>query len=114
MSRRPSSTVIRRRCYEYWKQPDGTLNCYLCDGIMDPVRDKWEAEHEIVHAHGGSDEPPNVKPVCIPCHRRKTHEDRKRIDKGRRQRDKHLGFKRPSGFRGWRRFDGSVVYARER
>lgn len=88
------TTRIRRNCFDYWKTKDLKLVCYRCSSIMDPARQQWEAEHELVRAHGGSDDPPNVKPVCIPCHKAKTKTDKGRIAKGVRQRDRHFNIKR--------------------
>lgn len=100
MTRRPSSTVVRRRCYEYWKTPDGTLICYKCGAIIDPIRNRnaWEAEHDKSRYMGGDDFPPNVKPICSPeaggCHTEKTRDDAKVHAKARRVEAKRLGFKR--------------------
>ena len=88
------TTRIRRNCFDYWKTKDLKLVCYRCSSIMDPARQQWEAEHELVRAHGGSDDPPNVKPVCIPCHKEKTKKDVKAISKGKRQRDRHFNIRR--------------------
>lgn len=115
MSRRPSSTVTRRKCLAYWSLTNGKMLCYLCGTLIDPVQDAWEAEHEIPRELGGSDIPPNVKPAHQRCHRSKTQEDRPKIDKSRRQREKHSGVQKRGGkFKGWRRMDGTVVWAKRR
>lgn len=96
---RPISTKIRRACFDYWKREvfgRVVLECRMCGFLMDPVRDVWEADHELVRAHGNPDEPPNVRPLCKLCHLEKTKGDVKAIAKGKRGRDKHFGIKRSS------------------
>lgn len=91
-------TKLRRKCFDYWKQRFDDrmkLVCQGCQCILDPVRDQWEADHEIVKAHGGSDDPPNVRPLCVACHKEKTGKrDLPAIAKGKRGRDQHYGIKR--------------------
>jgi len=70
----------------------------------------WDLDHEIPLALGGADEPSNWVVLCRPCHRAKTRgADVPAIAKAKRREARHLGVKRPSSFRGWRRFDGTPV-----
>ena len=101
MSLRPNSTAMRRRVFEYWRYetPHGfRMDCQgeACGAVIHPARDRWEADHDVVRAHGGSDHPPNVRPLCYPCHRAKSGKDKSRIAKGQRQSDSIYGVKRPS------------------
>ena len=74
MTRRTSSTLVRKWCFEFWCRPWGitrVIDCYLCGRLWEE-RDwaKCEAEHEIPRALGLArfgaeiDRPPNVKPCC--------------------------------------------------
>jgi hypothetical protein len=111
--RRPSSTVTRRRCYDYWKQPDGGLICYICKRHFTLAEVKqtkpplWDAEHEIprsISLDPNKDLPPNVKPACRPTcenheygHAEKTRKDIKSFAKVQRHQDKEMGFSRGRG-----------------
>jgi hypothetical protein len=55
---------------------------------IDPVRERWDAEHTSPHANGGTD----VRPAHVACHRIKTStQDVPAIAKGKRVRDRHFG-----------------------
>jgi 5-methylcytosine-specific restriction endonuclease McrA len=100
MDKRPSSAKARRECFEANKCVDHAghifLVCHLCGARIDPVRDKWDAEHVIPHAFGGT----VLKPAHEKCHRQKTsNDDVPAIAKSKRVSDRHFGIKRPKGFR---------------
>ena len=109
--KRPSSVKARRECFEANRLRDKLgvyMICHICGGRIDPVRQKWEAEHVIPHYFGGEE----LKPAHEnPCHRRKTHEeDRPAIQKSKNTADSHFGIKR----KGWggkyrKKLDGSAV-----
>ena len=113
--KRPSSTAVRRKCWDYWKHLDesGTpfMVCYLSGARIYPSKgDRWEAEHSIARGLDGSDDPPNVKPALVDAHKEKTPDDIKRIAKSRRVHEKHFGIKR----KGWggkyrKKVNGEVV-----
>lgn len=90
--------------------------CGLCGAPIKPPHDKWALDHIIPLAGGGEDTDDNLHPVHVRCHAGKTLQDVQRIAKGKRVRAKHLGTKTRSqrGFRGWRRFDGSIVFRDDR
>jgi hypothetical protein len=67
-----------------------------CETEFNPASEKWEADHDVVHHHGGSDDPPNLRPLLYACHREKSGHDKRRIAKGQRQSDSIYGVKRPS------------------
>jgi hypothetical protein len=100
MARRASSTLVRKWCFDYWKTPDEKLVCYKCGAALDPKKSPkcWEAEHDLPHNLGGSDKPPNVKPICAPefggCHAEKTKVAVARYAKGEAVRAKRYGFRR--------------------
>ena len=67
--------------------------CYLTGAKIDPVRDRWEIEHVIPLAGGGTDDDENCRPVLASAHLEKTKADVARIAKGKRIADKHFGSK---------------------
>lgn len=95
---------LRDDCFAYWKLESGQgfrLPCKgnACNGrLMNPASEKWEADHHTPKALGGSDSPPNVRPLCIACHDEKTGKhDVPFIAKGKRQAKSVFGIKRSSG-----------------
>lgn len=109
-----SQVKVRRDCFDYWKQQTKMGIRLICGGaeseaktegewpcgrLIDPVRETWDADHRIPRANGGSDDPPNVRPLCEDCHDLKTRTmDVPSIAKGKRQAGKHFGIKQK---RGW-------------
>ena len=98
---------LRDNCFAYWKIETGRgfkLPCKgtNCNGrLMDVAgKEQWHADHHVPKAHGGSDFPPNVRPLCLQCHRDKTGQiDVPAIAKGQRQARSVFGIKRSKGFR---------------
>lgn len=97
MAARPSSTKVRRECFDANKRVDETgriyLVCHICGGMIDPIRDRWEAEHPTPHANGGV----KTLPAHEACHDEKTPRDISEIAKGKRVADRHFGIRRSSG-----------------
>lgn len=91
--------------------------CHICGLPIYPVRDRYELDHIIALAAGGTDDDENLAPAHARCHLAKTVSDVERIAKGKRVRAKHLGTQTPTarpipGSRRskWKRkFDGTVV-----
>jgi 5-methylcytosine-specific restriction endonuclease McrA len=85
-------------------------NCVRCGrrigGNVAPAYD-----HIIAITNGGANRESNLQLLCNVCHGDKTKVDMRVKSKLVRTRLKHLGIKRRKGrgFRGWRRFDGTVV-----
>jgi 5-methylcytosine-specific restriction enzyme A len=72
-------------------------------------------DHIIPCESGGNASLDNCQVLCRSCHRTKTdREDRPTIAKSRRVRRNHLGVRKQSKFRGWRKMNGEVVFAKER
>lgn len=69
--------------------------CHICGLPVNPVRDRWELDHVIALAAGGTDDDGNLAPAHAKCHLDKTVKDVERIAKGKRVRAKHLGTKAP-------------------
>lgn len=90
---RPSSTKVRRECFDAHRWADHAgrimLTCHICGGNIDPAREKWEAEHTTPRANGGVD----VRPAHAECHKPKTAKDIGDIAKGKRVHDRHFGIK---------------------
>jgi 5-methylcytosine-specific restriction protein A len=89
--------------------------CCSCGVTLTPATGT-EFDHRIPDAVNGANSVANCSPLCSNCHGAKTKEDVKQIAKDKRIRDKHSGAKERSqrGFKGWRRFDGTPVFAKDR
>lgn len=68
--------------------------CHLCGLPVDPRRDRWELDHRIALAAGGSDDDSNLSPAHSKCHLEKTVGDVAKIAKGKRVRAKLMGTQR--------------------
>lgn len=104
MSARPNSTKVRRECFDRNKFTDPVsgrvlMTCYLCGLPIDPIRQKWDAEHVVRRVLSNDDGPGNVLPAHVECHKPKTADDIREHSKGVRTRDKHFGIVRKQGFR---------------
>lgn len=86
--------------------------CAVCDEALGKP---FEIDHVISRGIGGKHEPGNWLGKCIPCHAAKTKVDRKvqakadRIIKRETEGQKSSRLQSP-GFKGWRRFDGGIVW----
>lgn len=102
--RRRLSTRDRLRV---WERCVG--NCVCGRKVL--TGEPWQADHPRALGLGGADNPALLVvlgPCCMPA---KNAADAHSIAKAKRQKARHIGAKtskRP--FRGWRRFDGSVVW----
>ena len=56
----------------------------------------------------------NCQVLCHACHKAKTAKDVKAIAKSKRIQDKRKKVRTKRGFKGWRRFDGTPVHAKDR
>ncbi len=105
MTKRASSTALRRKVFEAYKWTDPVTNrvmltCYLCQLPLDPAREAWEAEHITRHVLTEDDSIENVKPAHEQCHKPKTAKDIREHRKGLRIKNKHYGIaKKKGGFR---------------
>lgn len=98
---------VRLRIFERYEG-----KCYLT-GRQIRAGDKWEVDHITALANGGEHAESNMAPVLALAHREKTKLDRRTQAKTGRQRKRHLGIKRPSSFRGWRKMNGEIVWAKD-
>lgn len=93
------STRARRICFDAHKftGPLGRpiMRCHLCKGFIDPVRDKWRADHIRRYAEGGEDTPENLHPIHEACDVEfKAPNDTREVAKGKRMGNKHFGIER--------------------
>lgn len=110
---RRSSTQTRRDCFKahaYAKDGRMLMDCHICRTPIDPVTQSWEAEHVIPVWYTGANDPDAVWPAHKKCHALKTPKDQADIAKSKRMRERHYGIKRASGFRGWRKMNGEIVW----
>ena len=85
--------------------------CHICD---QPIRNAaWHLDHIKPLSIGGEDTPWNLAPAHDRCHRDKTAGEAPIRAKAVRVRARHIGANKRGGrgFRGWRKFDGTVVHA---
>lgn len=74
-----------------------------------------EIDHAIALALGGRDHEDNLEPLCPTHHRQKTARDVKLIAKAKRQAKLTAPkVRKASGFRGWRKMDGTIVWRGDR
>lgn len=114
MTARPSSTKLRRICFEAHKiqGPHGLhLLCHICGGVIWPAKNAWEAEHVLRRCLSNDDSATNLRPAHVKCHKVKTAADVSENAKGKRVADKHHGIKAKKSWGGkWKRkMDGTVV-----
>jgi len=100
--KRGSNARFRRAVFDAHKREDSRgihLVCGSCGVRLDPVRERWEADHDLGLGAGGADDAQsNGQPLCVPCHRRKTASvDIPKAAKSRRVSDKHFGIKQRGG-----------------
>jgi 5-methylcytosine-specific restriction protein A len=108
MSRKRLSTADRVRIFT---AADGV--CHLCDGKI-TTGQKWEVSHPTPIEMGGADDDMNRRPAHKKCHATQTATvDIPQIAKAKRRQARHIGARKRTGFKGWRRFSGEIVWARD-
>lgn len=90
MTRRSLTKRQRLDCFE----AAGGI-CHICRLPIDPLKERWEAEHIIPRALKGADTYPNLKPAHKRCHAEKTKADVPAIAKAVSVAERHLGIVRP-------------------
>ena len=90
------------------RKADG--HCIVCTRETGPGL-PGECDHIVPLVLGGEHRETNLQWLCEPCHAAKTKLDVKLKAKVARIRKKNLGIKKRSGFKGWRKMNGDVVYA---
>lgn len=90
-----------------WTREEG--RCSITGLKIDARKDAYEFEHRIALCNGGTHSEDNIVLVLKAAHKAKTAADVKTRAKIDRIRRAEAGIKKPSGFRGWRKFDGTPV-----
>ena len=105
---RPRKSLTRNQRAELFLEHGGI--CYLCKCIINAGRgEAWEVEHVEAREISGRDDWANLRPAHVDCHKVKTKEDKAIIAKCNRVRNKHLGIRKRTSFRGWRKMNGDIV-----
>lgn len=85
--------------------------CEACHVRIGPKR--WHLDHRKRLKDGGENRETNLQVLCVPCHKEKTSGENRAQAKANRVKSLTLGIRKPKsgrGFRGWRKFDGSIVW----
>lgn len=106
----PRRRLSDRERLRVWERCAGTCQG-PCKRKLAPG-DGWQADHPRALGLGGEDNPDLLVVLCEWCYPTKNKDDASRIAKAKRGKARHIGGPRRSGrgFRGWRRFDGTVVW----
>jgi len=91
---------------------DGRCQCGCRCKIVSGER--WQADHKIALINGGAHRESNLVPLIYAHHLNKTRADVAERSRTYRKRLRDVGLRKRASFRGWRRFDGSPVYASDR
>lgn len=95
--KRPSSTKLRRECFDANRRADETgriyMECHICHGPIRVGLEAWDAEHSTPFANGGT----KVLPAHVACHKEKTKVDVCDMARGRRSHERHFGIRQHGG-----------------
>ena len=86
--------------------------CQICTVKLTAGR--WQADHILALVNGGGHRENNLQAVCVACHADKTSLDVAEKSKTASVKAKHLGIKKPTTWRGWRKMNGEVVWNNRR
>jgi 5-methylcytosine-specific restriction protein A len=87
MTPRKSLSPAKRKAF--FKAHGGI--CYLCGGLINPVREAWQVEHYVAIGMGGTDTQGNRELVHAKCHLSKSRQDVKDIALAKRRETKNMG-----------------------
>lgn len=107
----------REICLEAHLKQDAMGPYMIChrSGVrFNPATTSWRADHIRRHAHDGPSTGANLWPILTSEDtgpNGKAAQDTRDVAKGKRMRKSHFGVKdKRGGFRGWRKFDGTIVW----
>lgn len=103
-------TLTPKQRAEFFAEREG--ECACCGRRIRPG-EKWDVDHIVSLENQGSNDPENLQLLCEFCHGAKTPADRKQAATTRRKNTKNIvprAHQKRSGFKGWRKFDGSIVW----
>jgi 5-methylcytosine-specific restriction endonuclease McrA len=96
---------VRLRVYDR-----GNGHCPRCTRKL--YYGRWQIDHIRSLESGGQHREANLEAICVGCHHRKTGAEAAARAQSRRAHANDIGATRKrTGFTGWRRFDGTPVYA---
>lgn len=96
-----------------WQRCGGLCEMPGCGGKLRPG--KFTYDHRIPDQMGGEPTLENCQIICHACDKPKTAKDMGDIAKVKRINRREAGIRKPRSITGWRRFNGTAVYAgRER
>lgn len=72
----------------------------------------WDCDHVVALINGGENRESNLAPAIRDKHREKTAQDVAIKSRDTRKRAKSLGIKKRTSFRGWRKMNGDIVFAK--
>jgi 5-methylcytosine-specific restriction endonuclease McrA len=106
----PRRKLTTKERLSVWERDKG--HCAICGRKLAPG-DVWQADHPRALGLGGPDCLELLRVICSWCYPEKNADDTRRIAKAKRGKARHVGAKAKSqrGFKGWRRFDGTLVRA---
>ena len=104
------ATIPPRVRLRVWDKFNGVCQCGC--GRKIAAGESWELDHIKALINGGEPRESNFQPLITAHHRAKTRDDVAEKSKAARVRAKHLGIKKRTSFRGWKKFDGTAVHAR--
>lgn len=105
----PVPPRVRVRVFE---RDGGRCQCG-CNTIIRPGM-RWETDHRVATINGGENREFNLTTLLLDHHKKKTKQDVATKSKTAAMKAKHLGIKKRSGFRGWRRMNGEIRWAEDR
>jgi 5-methylcytosine-specific restriction enzyme A len=88
---------------------DGLCEMPDCGAKLRPG--KFTYDHRVPDQLGGEPTLDNCQVICRECDREKTGQDAGDIARAKRRERKHVGIRKPTTFKGWRRFSGEIVFA---
>lgn len=112
----PRKAPTKAQKVEAWNAAGGL--CWWCGKPVAPDGRGVDWDHDIPRGIGADDSAANLRPMHSKCHDAKTHG--KAGDMAtvamvkRKERLTKAKVKSPRGFRGWRKFDGTIVHADRR
>lgn len=85
--------------------------CETCTNlIIGKLRPEYD--HRIALVNGGAHAEANLQLLCSECHKVKTRDDVAEKATMARKKIKAAGIKKRTSFRGWRKMDGTIVFAK--
>ncbi len=95
---------VRLRVFERWLGM-----CHISRRKILP-HEQWDLDHIVSLVNGGEHVESNLAPALRDKHKLKTKADVAEKAMIYKKRKKAIGIKKPSSFRGWRRFNGELVF----